>query len=504
MSESVRILIVEDEVEWSDYLDNRFRQLFETELNAHATIERALDAQKALQLIGKIKETGAEPYDLVSLDVFLGEAEAKRGVTGMRVLEEINAANAAWMVAMLTGIEGRNRRGRGDSDAEDLVREIQEDLRARARKNFPPERLVALEKPTQKLRQENTTEMHVLEKRLKQVVLIYDQLSKTRNIFRELRLPCEEPWVAVIDREKFLMAAKQQWEEQEAVRIKKQKAKGKELEAREFDITQLRIIPAQDGILVPRGGREETLAREMELLKMKSEKRRADTIWVKSELISWQVRFKCGDIITVPNDDGLDGRGLKTVQAFFRWPDIEMRPGTVNALINGNISEPPKDDDPVVHQHFAQAPASRYVEQEGSAADEIDNHETNEDDDIDAASQHAGELRQRTEEWDTTDKDSSERYKRELRRKRAELESASGVRATELKNEITALENELKKLRTGAQSLDADFVRQAKTRAIEHLRQNGAVALANHIESWMKPRKAKWTYDPSPRIDWKF
>jgi hypothetical protein len=511
MSTSAKILIVENEQEWADYLDLRFRELFKNELDVHATIEIANSGEKALALVQQVKE----PYDLVSLDIDLGKSASKGpALTGIRVLEEIKKANAAWMVSILTGVEANKRLGSSIGD-EELAREIQEELRAIARENFPPERLLVVEKPGNKLREQDGELMKKLDNRLKQIVHIYKQLSKDRNTFRRVKPKCEIPMVAIIDAEKFLRLAEEE--------VNRELKKG---EKRALDQVPT-VINLADCAVIPMGEKNEKFARKHGLLRLQpgSDKKRAESVWVPSELICWQVRISCGEIITVSNEDGLNGRALTTVQWFLRCPCTEMSPGTVLALVDGRISAPPSADQLVPRQRFAVVPESRYEDPhatdisggtrdedfEDSYEDEDGRDFDNEDDDEMAVTEKEEDkvqagvspgMQRRTEEWDTTEKESSIRLKQLLRKRQAELESASGSQEQSLRQEIDTIKTELKKLRTGAQAPEADFVRQAKKRAINHLRQNGAVDLANHIESCIKPRKGKWLYNPPSEIEW--
>src|SRR5688572_14620714 len=92
-----RILIVEDDSALLTKLKTLYRSAFERK-GHHVTIEQASTIDEARSLAKAGKDV---PYDLVSLDVNLGDS----GLTGLDVLSTLGRFQSSWMVALLTGVE---------------------------------------------------------------------------------------------------------------------------------------------------------------------------------------------------------------------------------------------------------------------------------------------------------------------------------------------------------------------------------------------------------------
>src|SRR6267142_6683006 len=130
---TIRVLIVEDDSVLLSELKKHYRGFFESQGFDSVAIEQSEDALDAKQLA---KSASNNPYDLISLDVNLGDAE----VTGLDVLSAFKRFQSAWMVALLTGVEadGTLDATVGKGAATKLRRQLRRDAYAR----FPAERLL--------------------------------------------------------------------------------------------------------------------------------------------------------------------------------------------------------------------------------------------------------------------------------------------------------------------------------------------------------------------------
>lgn len=172
----IRILIVEDNKELLTALESLYRRIFEDH-GCQPTIEQATTVAEARALAKAARES---PFDLVSLDVNLGDAT----LTGLDVLATLDRFRSAWMVALLTGVEtdaaadstmGRKR-------AEQIRKELRRDAYAR----FPAERLLVVEKPASELSAEDARRL--LANRLKQIALVYEEVGRLRYVFRPIEV----------------------------------------------------------------------------------------------------------------------------------------------------------------------------------------------------------------------------------------------------------------------------------------------------------------------------
>ena len=143
-------------------------------------IEEASTAEEAKELA-----RGAEknPYDLVSLDVNLGVPV----ITGLNVLGAFGRFKSAWMAVVLTGV-GTDK----TLDAtlgEDIADEMRKQLRAKAYAQFPPERLIVVEKPSIG---EPETQARQLGDRLSDIASVYEMVARQRYIFRPIEVSALE------------------------------------------------------------------------------------------------------------------------------------------------------------------------------------------------------------------------------------------------------------------------------------------------------------------------
>ena len=172
----LRILIVEDDTAQLASLAEVYRTIF-LKLGYEPSMEQATTAEEARRLA---KGARHEPYDLVSLDVNLGDAV----LTGLEVLETLKRFHSGWMVVLLTGVES-------DPTVDDTMGKIRgerlrKELRRDAYARFPAERLLVVEKPSRKL--EDTEARSLLGNRLEQIALVYEEVGRLRYVFRPIEV----------------------------------------------------------------------------------------------------------------------------------------------------------------------------------------------------------------------------------------------------------------------------------------------------------------------------
>ena len=172
----IRLLIVEDDLELSARLAGLFLAAFaERGLRLH--LEQVGSVAEARRLAKSARET---PYDLVSLDVNLGDAV----LSGLDVLDTFRRFHSAWMVALLTGVETDPTLDQtlGIPRAEALRRQLRRDAYAR----FPAERLQVVEKPTRTMPPAEADQL--LADRVGQIVLLFEEVSRLRYVFRPIEV----------------------------------------------------------------------------------------------------------------------------------------------------------------------------------------------------------------------------------------------------------------------------------------------------------------------------
>jgi CheY-like chemotaxis protein len=239
---SIRMLIVEDDTKLSAQLKTLYREAFTAQGFDSVTIEQAESVEEARKL-----SRGAEskPYDLVSLDVNLGE----RAATGLDVLSSLKRFQSAWMVSLLTGVEMDVSADAtlGKVKAEQLRKQLRRDAYSR----FPAERLLVVEKPAPSLDAGEATRL--LGNRIRQIALIYEEIGRLRYIFRPIEVVSLER-VTVPKGQK----AKQKFIETESLQWQVR-----------FDCGDLRTIPNRTGYKTLHHllsmGRDESLPAEQAL-----------------------------------------------------------------------------------------------------------------------------------------------------------------------------------------------------------------------------------------------
>jgi len=174
---TIRMLIVEDEPELLSALKGFYRDVFTAKGFTSITIETADSVEEARNLARRAE---AHPYDLVSLDVNLGDDS----LSGLDVLDTLKRFQSVWMVALLTGVESDVNLDRtmGTETGEKLRRGLRRD----AYQRFHAERLLMVEKPSTALSGDEAREL--LRNRLEQIVLVYIEVSRLRYIFRPIEV----------------------------------------------------------------------------------------------------------------------------------------------------------------------------------------------------------------------------------------------------------------------------------------------------------------------------
>lgn len=171
------MLIVEDDKDLLSKLKTAYRSAFEMLEFDSVTIEQAETAEEARNLA---RQAMKNPYDLVSLDVNLGDANA----TGLDVLSSLKRFQSAWMVALLTGVETDETLAStmGTEKADALRRRLRRDAYSR----FDAERLIVVEKPSTTLSCGDASAL--LENRVGQIALIFREIDRLRYIFRPIKV----------------------------------------------------------------------------------------------------------------------------------------------------------------------------------------------------------------------------------------------------------------------------------------------------------------------------
>ncbi len=172
----IRLLIVEDDPTLVVRLEKLYREIFKAQGFVSVTVETVNNAGDAKERASSAK---ADPYDLVSLDVHLGEGD----VTGLDVLTRFKRYKSAWMVVLLTGVE--TDLTANASLGKEAAEKIRRGLRKEAYANFPSERLLVVEKPSQKNDEEREK---LLTNRLRDIAGVYEAVSRLRYVFRPIEV----------------------------------------------------------------------------------------------------------------------------------------------------------------------------------------------------------------------------------------------------------------------------------------------------------------------------
>lgn len=426
----LRLLIVEDEPELLALLKRLYRETFADQGAGSVIIETADTVEEARELA---RAATNHPYDLVSLDVNLGDAEK----TGLDVLGTLNRFQSAWMVALLTGVETDTSLDKTLGKARGEV--LRKRLRHAAYQKFPAERLQVVEKPATSLTEDER--LRLLTDRIRQIVLIYGEVSVQRYIFR----PIQRTGVARLATEKGAKAGKRA------------------------------TVPTSTTL--------------------------------------WQIRYDCGDLLTVP-----DKTGFRTLHHLLSAPGEELTPDQAMAL-------EPKAEGPTKRMR-------KGAEDEDSLADyfvglgiDWTKLDRAEQDKLIAAAlslrfRRYVELREYQEEDDlsTDEEDELLHIVAEFGPLADAAEQAfllkTGRTESDKKGELTAAaaaqeglhaagdDSEKKAGQWGFDSKAGQNFRKRKERTLECLREVGFHRLADHLEDYVQPNSGKWSYNPPKGVEW--
>jgi len=436
----LRLLIVEDEPQLSGSLKKLYREMLGEQGFGSITIEQASTVEEARELA---RAATTHPYDLVSLDVNLGDREQ----TGLDVLSSLNRFQSAWMVALLTGVETDL------SVDETMGKTTGEGLRKRLRheacKRFPAERLQVVEKPPASLPVEEMERL--LSNRVRQIALIYGEVSKMRYIFRPIRM------------------------------------KG------------LARLSSEKGTKKADKGKKRPT--------------------VQTSTVLWQIRYNCGDLLTVP-----DKTGFLTLHHLLSMPRSEtLTPEQAMALEPKNDAKekvskvaPLTDSDPVAEYFealgiawttLARAEQDKMI----AAALSLRFHryaelrEYQEEDDLSADEED--ELNRLVEEFGPL----AEAAEMGFLRTTGRDDGNEGVVTPGVAPEAAAAQEGLHAEggvyekgagQKGYDSPAAANFRARKSRALKSLRENGFVELADHLEAYIQSTGANWSYNPPGDLEW--
>jgi DNA-binding NarL/FixJ family response regulator len=183
MQNHVKYLVVDDSPDWANHVDEAVREYFEGSKKLSHQRVRSSTAYNAKQAEERISEGG---WDLVMLDMSLGDGAGKQRVSGLDLLAEIaqgnkNGENKAYFVVIVTGaVTDPTLEKVYGKDAAALLRygALNEAVRL-----MPASRVRILHKP-EGLSPDKA--MKVLQPHLQSALDQYCSVSIERNIFRPL------------------------------------------------------------------------------------------------------------------------------------------------------------------------------------------------------------------------------------------------------------------------------------------------------------------------------
>jgi CheY-like chemotaxis protein len=428
----IRLLIVEDEPELLSQLKKLYREIFAEQGASSVIVETADTVEEARELA---RAATNHPYDLVSLDVNLGDAEK----TGLDVLGTLNRFQSAWMVALLTGVETDTSLDKTMGKAAGEV--LRKRLRHAAYQKFPAERLVVVEKPTTAL--PDGEQMRLLADRIRQIALIYGEVSVQRFIFR----PIQRKGVVRLASEKGAKAVKRA------------------------------------------------------------------TVPTSSTL--WQIRYNCGDMLTVPNKTG-----FRTLHHLLSTPgsELTLEQAMVLEPVNETKGKTPKSQS----CDQAQDPVAEYFSGLGIAWSDLNLEEQEK---MIAAAlslrfRRYVELREYQEEDDLSIDEEEELHRLIVefgplsdaaeigflrttgRIEPDDSEATLNAKVVQGGLHETGGNHEKAPGQWGFDSRDRQNFSARKSRALKSLREDGFVELADHLEAYVQPNHGKWSYNPPTVIEW--
>lgn len=424
------MLIVEDDSTLIEDLKRKYRQIFQSQGYDSIVIEEAKSAQEARELA---RSATAQSYDLVSLDVNLGDAV----LTGLDVLRSFDRFQSAWMVVLLTGVET------DPSVDQTMGKEKGDTLRSNLRKDahelFPPERLIVVEKPSHGLEKDQADRL--LDDRVRQISLIYDQIGRQRYIFKPIEVTSLErvkaPKGSSRKHRKFIETVSLHWQ----IR---------------FNCGPIRTLPDKAGFRtihhLLKMPREDTLTPEEALVIEPSKDKEASV--PRSEVDPVSEYF---------NNMGVDWENLEEVEK--------------DRMIRAALS----------HRFKRYVELREYEDQEDLSA--------NEEEELKRLIDDLGPLASVAETG----------YQRSHAERSGPVSDEVIRQANIFEGELYSDGTDYTKNRSGqwrSDSKEGASFRQRRSRVNKYLRENGFAELAEHFEDYIQSTGANWSYNPPAGIEW--
>jgi len=428
----LRLLIVEDEPQLSGTLKKLYREMLGELGFGSVMIEQASTVEEARELA---RAATTHPYDLVSLDVNLGDREQ----TGLDVLGTLNRFQSAWMVALLTGVE--TDLSVDETMGKTTGESLRKRLRHEAYQRFPAERLQVVEKPTSSL--EASEIERLLSDRVRQIALIYSEVSKMRYIFRPIRMK----GVARISSESVEKGKKRSTIQTSTL-----------LWQIRYNCGEILTVPDKAGFL--------TLHHLLSNPRTEITVDQAMIIEPPIENNVKIVKAKTSDSSEDPVAEYFESRG-------FVWKGLDK--AEQDKMIAAALST-----------RFHLYVKLREFQEE-------DDLSANEEDELDALKSEFGPLASTAELGFL-------RITGRIDPKEDEALQAARVAQENLHESGGNFDK-----RPGQKGLDSkerfNFSAR-KSRALKFLRENGFVELADHLEAYIQPNSSKWSYNPPGDLEW--
>jgi CheY-like chemotaxis protein len=426
---NLRMLIVEDEPVLLANLQALYRAVFSAR-GYDPVIEQAVTVEQARELA---KAAKIKPYDFISLDVNLGDAT----LTGLDVLDTLQRFKSVWMVALLTGVEtdASLDETMGRTRGENIRKQLRRDAYAR----FPGDRLLVVEKPPLEMGTDKA--QRLLEDRLQQIALLYEEIGRLRYVFRPIEVVSLERIAAPKG-----MKARRRFAETTALHWQIR-----------FNCGEIRTLPDMAGFrtfhyLLSRNSSEQVTPEEALAYEPKSDRGRDDAL--------------------TPGPD--------PVAAYFEAQGIawsELSSVEQEKLLRAALS----------------LKFNRYNELRGYQDD--DDLSPAEEDEL---TRIVGELGPLCGAAETA-------YQRMRPIEGRSLANGRLSPAEMRQNDLHIGGGNYDRIGTGRRGLDspaAQLFRARMKRVKDCLRENGFADFAEHIESCLKSTGANWSYDPPGGIEW--
>ena len=426
---NIRLLIVEDDKNLRAFLKASYRSIFESR-DFHVTIEEVETVDDARRLA---KAAKAHPYDIVSLDVNLGDAT----MTGLDVLETLKRFQSSWMVALLTGVETDSTLDKtmGKARGEGLRKQLRRDAYAR----FPAERLLVVEKPGSTI---PATEAEILlENRLKQIVAVYEEVSRLRYIFRP---------IVVVSRERVPVAGQRKRRQRQFVDVSSTHWQIR------FNCGDMRTLPDWTWFKTL----HHLLSVDSEVTLSPEEALAIEPRIERRQQIDLQVATGGDPIAQYFNERGI---------AWSKF-DAKAQDDLIRVALGFQLK--------------------RYIELRGFQDE--GGLEPSEEDELCRLKAEFGPLAGKAEEaYEGLNSSQTD----------ADAGMEPGVQA---QNELHGARGnyDREQGRWGEDSPEAKLFRARKKRACDYLRENGFVDFAEHIEGYVQSTGANWSYNPPTGVEW--